>query len=223
MGGKTEHVPSLNSVPQGRPKIAHRFNGGKARRPSRPSPGGAKEWGRAGFWRRGPGSFVPPGLGLIWGAKPSDESLGYGRSSRRDWPTRAAAVQRKNCARSKAPASRAHSKRGRARRNAPPTRRVWSAASLLPLSVRAIPPAGCVEPVIGLNSVPQGRPTIAHRFNGGKYAAHAASPKGAKKSDRVGFRRRGRVLSSLRDSALFGARNPAMNRWAILGRPCGTG
>ena len=51
-------------------------------------------------------------------------------SSLRDWPTRAALGQRMRCARSKAPASRAHSKRCRARRNAPPARSVWSAAKL---------------------------------------------------------------------------------------------
>ena len=30
-------------------------------------------------------------------------------------------------------------------------------------------------------------------------------------------------LSSLRDFCAGGARTPAMNRWAIFGRPCGTG
>ena len=40
----------------------------------------------------GRGFFRPSGTGLARGAKPSDESPGYSRSSLRDWPPRAAPV-----------------------------------------------------------------------------------------------------------------------------------
>ena len=95
-----------------------------------PKPWRGEKMGPCWFPATGAGSFVPPGLRLVWGAKPSDESLVYCRSSLRDWPICAAAVQRKGGAHSKAPASRAHSKRCRARRNARPARSVWSAAKL---------------------------------------------------------------------------------------------
>src|SRR6266545_6035192 len=65
----------------------------------------------------------------------------------------------------------------------------------------------------------QGRPTIAHGFNRGLRVYRAKSPVGAK--EKMGLNRR--VLSSLTGLDSYSRHNPAMNRWAILERPCGTG
>ena len=80
--------------------------------------------------------------------------------------------------------------------------------------------AGCpVEP--RKNTGPksrQGRPPVAHGFNRGLRMQRVQSPGGAKDKLRPD---RG-VLSSLTGLDSHPHRNPAMNRWAILERPCGT-
>ena len=64
----------------------------------------------------------------------------------------------------------------------------------------------------------QGRPKIAHGFNRGLRVENRQSPGGAK--EKIGLDRR--VLSSLTGLVLYSRHNPAMNRWAIFERPCGT-
>jgi len=64
----------------------------------------------------------------------------------------------------------------------------------------------------------QGRPKVAHGFNRGSRVERAQSPEGAKEK----MRPERRVLSSLTGLDSYSRPNPAMNRWAILERPCGT-
>jgi hypothetical protein len=64
----------------------------------------------------------------------------------------------------------------------------------------------------------QGRPKVAHGFNRGLRVENGQSPGEAKET--MGLDRR--LLSSLTGLVLYSRRNPAMNRWAIFGCPCGT-
>ena len=64
----------------------------------------------------------------------------------------------------------------------------------------------------------QGRPKVAHGFNRGSRVERAQSPEGAKEKMRL----ERPVLSSLTGLDSYSRPNPAMNRWAILERPCGT-
>ncbi len=64
----------------------------------------------------------------------------------------------------------------------------------------------------------KGRPKVAHGFNRGLRVENGQSPGGAK--EMMGLDRC--VLSSLTGLVLFSRYNPAMNRWAIFERPCGT-
>src|SRR5438094_6781728 len=64
----------------------------------------------------------------------------------------------------------------------------------------------------------QGRPKAAHGFNRGMRVENGPSPGGAKET--MGLDER--VLSSLTGLVLYWRHNPAMNRWAIFRRPCGT-
>ena len=64
----------------------------------------------------------------------------------------------------------------------------------------------------------QGRPKIAHRFNGGNQAPRTGkAPLGAKETTTYAQR----VLSSLAGLAPTPPTNPALKRWAILFRPAG--
>ena len=64
---------------------------------------------------------------------------------------------------------------------------------------------------------PKGRKAIAHRFNGGLVIASQTSPAGTKEArEPNGFFR------PLHDFTRINVINPAMNRGAILGPPCGT-
>ena len=65
---------------------------------------------------------------------------------------------------------------------------------------------------------PKGRPKVAHGFNRGLRVKNGQSPGGAK--EKMGLERG--VLSSLTGLVLPSHGNPAMNRWAISERPCGT-
>ena len=71
--------------------------------------------------------------------------------------------------------------------------------------------------------VPQGRPRIAQRFIAGNQGGLAGVPQGRKKSHPPTGRRGLTVLSSLRDSLAASLHHPALKRWAMVGRPCGTG
>ena len=64
----------------------------------------------------------------------------------------------------------------------------------------------------------QGRPKVAHGFNRGLRVENGQSPGGAK--EKMGLNRC--VLSSLTGLVFYSRHNPAMNRWAIFDRPCGT-
>ena len=64
----------------------------------------------------------------------------------------------------------------------------------------------------------KGRPKVAHGFNRGLRVENGQSPSGAKEN--MGLNRC--VLSSLMGLVSFSHHNPAMNRWAIFERPCGT-
>jgi len=64
----------------------------------------------------------------------------------------------------------------------------------------------------------QGRPKVAHGFNRGLPVKNGQSPGGAK--EKPGLDRC--VLSSLTGLVLYSRHDPAMNRWAIFERPCGT-
>ena len=63
-----------------------------------------------------------------------------------------------------------------------------------------------------------GRPKVAHGFNRGLRVENGRSPGGA--IEKMGLGRR--VLSSLTGLVSYSRYNPAINRWAILERPCGT-
>src|SRR5206468_10647738 len=64
----------------------------------------------------------------------------------------------------------------------------------------------------------QGRSKIAHGFNRVSRVGRAQSPQGAKEK----IRPERPVLSSLTGLDSYSRSNPAMNRWAVLERPCGT-
>ena len=64
----------------------------------------------------------------------------------------------------------------------------------------------------------KGRPKVAHGFNRGLRVENGQSPGGAK--EKMGLDRC--VLSSLTGLVLCSRHNPAINRWAIFERPCGT-
>jgi hypothetical protein len=136
-GGRAGAPAPAASVPQGRPTIAHRFNGGYQDPKQYQAPEGAKE--KASPVR----SFVPDGTGFSF------------------WPCRPA-INR------------------------------WAIIFRPPgLSCRghAHPPA----------FVPQGRPTIAHRFNGGcQHPKQCQAPQGRKTRDKPSgpFRPRQDLLSA---------------------------
>src|SRR5439155_18296582 len=93
---------------------------------------------------------------------------------------------------------------------------------------------GAQDAVVGRTRIPksrQGRPKVAlpapqtaasrqagHGFNRGLRVENGQSPGGAKEKMGLDLW----VLSSLTGLVLYLRHNPAMNRWAIFERPCGT-
>src|SRR6059058_1701211 len=80
---------------------------------------------------------------------------------------------------------------------------------------------GAQDAAVGRARIPksrQGRPKVAHGFNRGLRVENGQSPRGAK--EKMGLDQC--VLSSLTGLVFYSRHNPAMNRWAIFERPCGT-
>src|SRR6266496_3104642 len=84
-----------------------------------------------------------------------------------------------------------------------------------------VPPCANGEGGRHVTPVPEGRPTIAHRFNGGYRGQRESSPVGTKETPR---RDPGNVENLCRP---YGTRqhfrhvHPALKRWAIIGCPDG--
>jgi hypothetical protein len=72
--------------------------------------------------------------------------------------------------------------------------------------------------VVARESVPEGRPKIAQRFNAGWKREDEMSPDGTVE---IPMGRTG-PLSSLRDSVALPDRSPALKSWAIFTYPSGT-